>query len=91
MTAPLLLLRDRSTWTPSGPVDVVAVDRFLAGDHTQRLTPAEREVVVHACHAAGVSDSRISDWLHEHERSVRATLAQPAPVDRLGRTFHLTA
>jgi hypothetical protein len=85
------VLPDLTTWTRHGPVDIVVVDRFLRGDHDVPLTAAERDVVVHVSAAAGVSASRISDWLHENERTVKRTLSTPAPVDRLGRPFHLTA
>lgn len=84
------MLPELTTWTREGPVDIVAVDRFLRGDHRLPLTPAERSVVVHVSSAAGVSSARIAIWLHENDRTVTRTLAQPAPVDRLGRPFHPT-
>lgn len=84
------MLPDLTTWTREGSVDIVAVDRFLSGVHETALTAAERSVVVHVSAAAGVSVSMIADWIHEHERSVKRTLTTPAPVDRLGRPFHLT-
>lgn len=84
------MLPELTTWTREGPVDIVVVDRFLKGDHELRLTDAERSVVVHASSEAGVSPYTLAVWLHENDRSVKATLNQPAPVDRLGRPFHLT-
>ncbi len=84
------MLPELTTWTREGPVDIVVVDRFLKGDHELPLTTAERSVVVHTSAAAGVSAYMLADWLHENDRSVKETLNQPAPVDRLGRPFHLT-
>lgn len=84
------ILPDLTTWTREGPVDIVVVDRFLAGNHDLPLTTAERDVVVHLAAAAGTSAARIAIWLHENDRTVTATLNRPAPVDRLGRPFHLT-
>lgn len=81
------MLAELTTWTREGPVDTVVVDRFLRGDHELALTPAERDVVVHTAAAAGVSAHRICEWLHENERTVKATLDHPAPVDRLGHPF----
>ncbi|MFJ1539336.1 hypothetical protein ACIODS_12405 [Micromonospora chalcea] len=63
-------------------VDVVAVDRALAGARVL-LTAAERRYAVHVGRERGMSTSQIATALHLAARSVTRLAAQPLPVCEL--------
>ena len=66
--------------TPTGLVDLVAVERWVRGDDVD-LTEAERPVAIHAARGAGRSIDWIAKRLRTHDKNVKAVLAEGVPRD----------
>lgn len=69
-----------SRTTPTGLVDLVAIERWVRGDDVE-LSEAEQPVAIHAARRSGRSIDWIAKRLHTHDKNVKAVLAQGVPVD----------
>jgi DNA-directed RNA polymerase specialized sigma24 family protein len=61
-------------------IDLIAVERWLAGDDAVALTPAERLVAIHAAHGSGLSINQIARRLGMAEKTVKDRLRERPPV-----------
>ena len=67
-------------FTPKGPVDLVAVRRWLAGDDTIALTDADRLLAAHAGTALGLSLNELCRRLSMPHNRVKDLQAEPCPI-----------
>lgn len=69
--------------TKHGLVDLIAIERFVAGTHPVALDPiAERPVAVWAAWAAGLSKNQIAERLRCRSSVVKDILDGPIPTYR---------
>lgn len=72
-------------FTRKGPIDLVAVRRWLTGDETIVLTDADRFLAAHAGKALGISRNDLCRRLNMPHNRVKTLLEEssPIPVDEL--------
>jgi hypothetical protein len=82
------VLPDLTVPTDQGPVDLVAIERWLGGDYAVSLTDPELRLAYEASRAGrGPSYKRFQLLTGKNPARL---LAQPVPVDRQGRLHRYT-
>lgn len=78
-----MLTANTTIRTKNGLVDLIAIERFVAGTHPVTLDPvAERPIAVWMAWAAGLSKNQIADRLRCRSSIVKDILDGPIPTYR---------